>query len=92
MKYKGCNEDRFMYNTPMNLEIQTQIEENYGTPWNPTWKLKGGREFIMSITLADALQGKNHLEKLVREYTSDLIDGRMCVEYVIDWNILTEEY
>ncbi len=80
----------------MRLLIQTQIEENYGAHcWDGTgdcpqyWKMKGGNEYVLPLTIEQAAQGQKELNKLVFRLLPEIEkDNDHWREYLRDWQLL----
>jgi hypothetical protein len=77
----------------MNIHIDTQCHENYGTPEAPYWKAKGGRTIVVT--------GFNHplndrigaaAQAVVDAVAATLITSNdMYEEYMIDWSFAAED-
>lgn len=84
----------------MNIVISTQVEENYGAhAWDGKgecpqyWKMKGGSEYVVPLTLEQAQQGAAKLGALVNKVAGQHInkDNDYYREYIIDWELVDDK-
>lgn len=74
----------------MKIAIYTQVRENYGSPAEPYWKMKGGSVFIVpNLTVEQTLKVKESGIPTLKA----LIESRndMFEEYVVDWAIMDND-
>ena len=72
----------------MKLMITTQFWENYGSPHNPYWKMKGGNDYVVKNVTddADALDKMMSVKNIVEH------SGDYSKEYIIDWALVNDDY
>lgn len=72
----------------MKIIITTQFCENYGSPHNPYWKMKGGNDYFIKNVADDAeALAKMLLAKDMVEH-----DGDYTKEYIIGWELVNDDY
>lgn len=81
--------------TNMKLLIQTQYSENYGTPDEPYWKMKGGEDYIIDVPgfrfYEDMAYKK--AEMIVDELRSKIeCSCSMSEEYIRDWSFVEDDF
>ncbi len=83
--------------------IQTQYQENYGTPNEPYWKFKGGSDYLVyaseDVNTIDLVNGiKSFLEVstvMQKEYIlgwEDITVDNPVSNHVNEWDTITEVY
>ena len=73
----------------MNIHIDTQIHENYGTPEAPYWKAKGGRTIVVTGFTHPLNDRIGAAAKAVVDAVapSVIADNDYFSEYIIDWSL-----
>ena len=77
------------------LLITTQYCENYGSPSEPYWKMKGGSEYVvLGLDFdADYEWAEVHAERILDRVRDRVeISNPMCEEYILGWTIVEDEY
>ena len=70
----------------MQLIIETQILENYGSPEKPFWKAKGGNTYrVTGVPL-------NRDYQSIVDAAGVECDNRMFREYIIDWFLEGDDF
>ena len=68
------------------LVIETQYRENYGTPFEPYWKNKGGDAYkILDIDL-------NTDYNAIVEASELAYNGPMCSQSIIGWHVESDDW
>ena len=72
----------------MMLVIQTQYMENYGTPTDPYWKMKGGSEYKVTD-----LPSNIDPEEVVAMVRAEIeYNEPMCQQYILGWSMEADTY
>ena len=70
----------------MQLIIETQILENYGSPEEPFWKAKGGNTYrVTGVPL-------NRDYQSIVEAAGVECNNSMFLEYIIDWSLKGDDF
>ena len=75
------------------LIINTQYCENYGSPDEPYWKMKGGSEYVVKGLDFDADYewAEVYVGKIMDKILDQIeISNAMCEEYVLGWSLVED--
>ena len=77
------------------LIISTQYCENYGTPSDPYWKMKGGSEYVVEGLDFDADYewADAKVDQILNKVRDQVeIANGFCEEYILGWSIEPDDY
>lgn len=77
------------------LLIATQYCENYGSPNDPYWKMKGGSEYVVEGLDFDADYewAEVRVDRILTKIRDQVeISNPMCKEYILGWSIVADDY
>lgn len=77
------------------LLIATQYCENYGSPNDPYWKMKGGSEYVVEGLDFDADYewAEVRVDQILTKIRDQVeISNPMCEEYILGWSIVADDY
>ena len=77
------------------LLISTQYCENYGSPDEPYWKMKGGYEyFVKGLDFdADYEWAEARVDQILLKIRDQVeISNPMSEEYILGWKIVDDDY
>lgn len=77
------------------LLITTQYCENYGSPDEPYWKMKGGSEYaVLGLDFdADYEWAEARVDRILEQVRDQVeCSNAMCFEYVIGTEIVADDY
>jgi hypothetical protein len=77
------------------LIISTQYCENYGSPDEPYWKLKGGSEYVVKGLDFDADYewAEAKVDQILTKVRDQVeISNPMCEEYILGWTIVDDDH
>ena len=77
------------------LLITTQYCENYGSPDEPYWKMKGGSDYVVEGLDFDADYewAEARVDMILSKIRDQVeISNPMCEEYILGWEIVADDY
>lgn len=77
------------------LLITTQYCENYGSPDEPYWKMKGGSDYVVEGLDFDAdYEWADARVDMILSKVRDQVEisNPMCEEYILGWEIVADDY
>ena len=77
------------------LLITTQYCENYGSPDEPYWKMKGGSDYVVEGLDFDAdYEWADARVDMILSKIRDQVEisNPMCEEYILGWEIVADDY
>lgn len=77
------------------LLITTQYCENYGSPEEPYWKMKGGSDYVVPGLDFDADYewAQARIERILNTVQDQVTcDNDMCLEYVLGAVVVADDY
>ena len=77
------------------LLITTQYCENYGSPEEPYWKMKGGSDYVvLGLDFdADYEWAEARVERILDQVRDQVeVSNPVCEEYILGWEIVADDY